>query len=470
MPKKRAIKYLLIALPLLALAGLIGFRVFQAVKSKDQQTSAGGGGAGRSGSGGPGGPGGPGGARAQTVQTDVVSTGLVSEKAALTGSLRAKEQVDVSPKIAGRLVSILVDTGHPVARGALIAQIEDDEIRQQVERSKAAIAVVDATIAQRVAELDNAKAELERKKQLVEAGLLSRIELDALEMRRRVAESQVELARAQKRQSEAEQRELNIRQSQTRIYSPISGLVAKRHAHPGAMVSSGVPIVTVVSVAPMVIEAKASERDIARVKRGLPVTITVDSLPGQRFTGRVMRISPLLDAQTRNGLVEIEIPNRDGMLKGEMFARVDLDLGSSRETTLLPRDALVYRGDQPGVYVIDSEKAKFIALQTGLTQEDKVEVISGLKAGDTVITRGSNLLKDGDRIRVMGKGQQGQQGQQGGPRQQEQQAENQRQPGEKTVPRSKEQRAGRQASTPIQSQQQGNQQQSDKPWQRKSGQ
>src|SRR5262245_43375412 len=465
MPKKRALKYLLIALPLIALAGLIGFRVFQAVKSKDQEPSAGPGGAG--------GRGAPGGGRVQTVQTDVVLTGQISEKVALTGSLRAKEQVDVSPKLAGRLVSILVDTGHQVTRGALIAQIEDDEIRQQVERSKAAIAVVAATIAQREAELDNARAEHERKKQLSDAGLLSRIELDALEMRHRVAHSQVELARAQKRQSEAERRELDIRQSQTRIYSPISGLIAKRHAHPGAMTNPGTPIVTVVSASPMVIEARASERDIARVKRGLPVTITVDSLPGQRFTGRVMRISPLLDAQTRNGSVEIEIPNREGMLKGEMFARVELDLGSARETTLLPRDALVYRGDQPGVYVIDSEKAKFIALETGLTQEDKVEVISGLKVGDTIITRGSNLIKDGDRIGVMGKGQPG--GQQGDPQRRQaenrgQPDENQPQPGEKPGPRSKEQRANRQASSPIQAQQQSNQQQSDKPWQRKTGQ
>jgi RND family efflux transporter MFP subunit len=435
MPKKRVIKYLLIALPLIALAGLIGFRVFQAVRSKNQETTAGPGGGGR---------GVPGGWRVQTVHTDVLSTGQISEKVSLTGSLRAKEQVDVSPKIAGRLVSILVDTGHPVTQGALIAQIEDDEIRQQVERSKAAIAVVEATIAQREAELGNAKVELERKKQLIDAGVLSRMELDALEMRHRVAMSQVELARAQKRQSEAERRELDIRQSQTRIYSPVTGLVAKRHAHPGAMINPGTSIVTVVSVSPMVIEAKASERDIARIKRGLPVTVTVDSLPGQRFTGRVMRISPLLDAQTRNGLVEIEIPNRGGTLKGEMFARVELDLGGARETTLLPRDALVYRGDQPGVYVIESEKAKFIALETGQTQEDKVEVISGLKAGDAVVTRGSNLLKDGDRVRVMGKGQQG------GSQQQERQAESLRQPGEKPGGGP----APRQASAPGQPQQQ----------------
>ena len=156
-------------------------------------------------------------------------------------------------------------------------------------------------------------------------------------------------------------------------------------------------------------------------------------------------ISPLLDAQTRNGLVEIEIPNRDGTLKGEMFVRVELDLGGARETTLLPRDALVYRGDQPGVYVIESEKAKFIALETGLTQEDKVEVISGLKAGDAVITRGSNLLKDGDRVRVMGNGRQG-------GSQQERQAENLRQPGGKPGGGP----APRQASTPGQPQQQTN--------------
>jgi RND family efflux transporter MFP subunit len=255
-------------------------------------------------------------------------------------------------------------------------------------------------IAQREAELTNARAELDRKRQLIESGLLSRIELDTLETRVRVSQSQLELARAQRRQSEAEQRELSIRQSQTKIFAPIHGVVADRHVDIGAMVSSSNPIVTLVSLSPMVIDAKASERDIARIRRGAAVNITVDSLPGRKFNGRIMRISPLLDPQTRNGQVEIEIPNRDGMLKSEMFARIELSLGTERETTLLPRDALVYRGDQPGAYVMESEKAKFIALETGLTQEDKVEVLKGLKVGDTVITRGSNLVKDGDTVRV----------------------------------------------------------------------
>jgi RND family efflux transporter MFP subunit len=396
MAKKLRAKYLLIFLPLLALAGFTGYRVKQAMQAKAelQQT------AGQGNRGGPGGGGG--GPRAQNVQTGVVASGRVSEKITLTGSLKAKEQVDVSPKIPGRILKLNVDVGQPVSRGALLAVIEDDEIQQQLERSKAAIAVVDASIAQREAELNNAKADLERRRKLVTDGLLPATELDALETRQRVAQSQLELARAQRRQSEAEQRELSIRQSQTRIYAPISGVVARRHLDLGALATSNTPIVTLVSLNPMVIEAKTSERDIARIKRGATVTVTVDSVPGQTFSGRVMRILPQLDPQTRNGLVEIEIANRGGVLKGEMFARAELDLGSQRETTLLPRDALVYRGEQPGVYTIEAEKAKFLPVETGLTQEDKVEAVSGLKVGDVVITRGSNLLKEGDRVRVMG--------------------------------------------------------------------
>jgi len=186
--------------------------------------------------------------------------------------------------------------------------------------------------------------------------------------------------------------------------SPITGIIANRQLDVGAMAGPSAPIVTIVSVNPMVIQARASEQEVSRIRRGASVKVTVDGLPGQQFTGRVMRIAPLLDPQTRNGLIEIEIPNRNGALKGEMFARAELDLGSQRETTLLPRDALVYRGDQPGVYTIESDTARFREVETGLTQQDKVEVLNGLKLGEVVVTRGSNLLKDGDKVKIIGGG------------------------------------------------------------------
>lgn len=400
------IKAILILVPFIALFGFTGYRVYQATKQTAQANGAPGrpGGGGMGGGMSRGGPGGGGGGgRMQQVMTGVVTSGRINEKISLTGNLKAKQMVDVTSRISGRITQVLVDTGLPVARGALIAVVEDDEIKQQIERSKASISVADASIGQREAELVNAKMELNRKKQLVDQGILSKQELDALDMRLGVSQSQLELAKAQKRQSEAELRELNIRQGQTRIYAPISGIVARRLVDIGAMVGATNPIVTIVSVSPMVIETQVAERDITRIRRGAIVSVTVDSLANQTFVGKVMRIAPMLDPQTRNGMVEIEIPNRESMLKAEMFARIVLDLGSSRETLLLPRDALVYRGNQPGVFTIDNNIARFKPVDTGLMQEDNVELLGGLKDGDKVVTSGANLIKDGDQVRVGGR-------------------------------------------------------------------
>jgi RND family efflux transporter MFP subunit len=443
---RTGIKHLLWVLPLLGLLGFVGYRVREKVRANAELQQGGapgqggpggqaqggqgqgrpGGQGGQGGGPGGGGPGGGGGGRAQVVQTDKVASGKIAEKIQLTGALKAKDQVDVMPRIGGRITKLTLDVGQQVKRGALVAQIEDDEIIQQIERSKASLAVVDASIAQREAELNNAKTDLERRKKLIDEGVLPKSEIDTLETRLRVAQSQLELTRAQRRQSEAEQRELNIRHGQTKVYAPLTGVVSRRQLDLGAMAGANTPIVTIVSENPMVIEAKTSERDIARIRRGAVVKVTIDSLPGQNFTGRVLRIAPQLDPQTRNGIVEIEIPNRNGALKGEMFARAELNLGSERMTTLLPRDALVYRGEQPGVYVIENNAAKFLPLETGLTQEDKVEVVNGLKVGDVVITRGSNLIKEGDRVRVQeARGPGGEGGGQGGQPRQGQAAANQ---------------------------------------------
>lgn len=136
MPGKFKAKQIFIIIPSIALLGYIGYRVFQAVRFKsDIQQS----GPGQSGGGGRGGAGG----RMQTVQTGVVTSGRINEYVVLTGALKAKNHIDLNPRIQGRIVKIEVDTGQAVTAGSLVAMIEDDEIRQQVERSKAAIAVVD---------------------------------------------------------------------------------------------------------------------------------------------------------------------------------------------------------------------------------------------------------------------------------------------------------------------------------------
>jgi len=155
-----------------------------------------------------------------------------------------------------------------------------------------------------------------------------------------------------------------------------------------------------VNLAILVTAANVPERDVAKLRLGNQATVQMDAFGDQQFHGRVARIAPVLDAATRSALVEVEIPNTDGGLKGEMFARVTLDLASTRQAVLIPREALVYRGSQPGVYVVQNNRPVFRTIETGLTRGEDVEVANNLEADTTIVTRRATMITEGDQIRI----------------------------------------------------------------------
>ncbi|MCL6505439.1 MAG: efflux RND transporter periplasmic adaptor subunit [Bryobacteraceae bacterium] len=341
--------------------------------------------------------------RQVTVSLTQSLTGPVREKLLLTGALKPKETVDVTPKATGRVERIYVNVGDLVRSGALIAELEDDELQQQVNRAEAALAVARAARAQREAELSNAKAELERAEQLRHEGLISAQDLEARRTSFQVFQAQVRLAQAQGEQAEAELRELKIRLSQTKIYAPINGHIAQRYVDVGALVSPATPIVRLVNLGTLITAASVPEREVGKLRVGNQAVVHVDAFGDRSFSGRVARIGPVLDAATRSATIEIEIANPEYLLKAEMFARVELDLGSTRQAVLIPREALVYRGQQPGVYLLDGNRPVFRPIETGLTQGDHVEVLSNLAPGVTLVGRGASMLTEGDRIVVPGR-------------------------------------------------------------------
>jgi len=370
---------------LAALGALLAFRLYGALWG-------GGGGDARGG--------GPGGERAQPVEVARAERTDLSENVTLVGSLRAKEQVDVAPKVGGRLVELRVDLGDAVKVGQLIARLEDGELSQQVRRAEAALQVSRAAVAQREAELDNLKMEAERHQSLERDGIISSQQSAQIQTQVRVGEAQVELSRAQMEESEATLEELRIRLSQTDIFAPISGVVARRYVDAGALLSANDPVVLIINLTRMVTVVNIPERQLFRVQVDDEAKVSVDALGGEETTGRVVRISPLLDAQTRTAAVEIEIPNPEGHLKGEMFARVDLNLTLQREAIFIPRQALVYRSAEPGVFVVDSDVARFQPVRIGAADGDRIEAMEGLEPGQIIVTRGANLLQNGDRIQI----------------------------------------------------------------------
>ncbi len=338
--------------------------------------------------------------RIVNVDLTQARVGEIREELLLTGSLKPKEVVDVNPKGTGRIERIHFLVGDSIGAGELVAEMEDDELEQQVKRSEASYAVSEANISARKAELANTKADLDRAKLLFDEELLSPQEYQQSQTSLEVMEAQLQLAQAQAQQAFAELSEFRIRLAQAKIHAPMSGVVSARYVDPGALVAPNNPILQIVNLATMVTQGNVPERNVGKLRLGNDTEVFVDAIPGQDFRGRVARIAPVLDAATRSAIIEIDIDNPELVLKAEMFARITLDLGTMRAATLIPRDGLVYRGQQPGVFIVEEQTQRpiFRSIETGLTREDQVEVLANLDPGTRIVGRGATMLRDGDRI------------------------------------------------------------------------
>ncbi len=388
-------KKTVVALLVFSFFGWVGYKAFQGYQARAAMPATKG--AGRV-------PAGPGGGfaamRAPLVEAAQVEMSDFKDRVLLVGSLKPDAEVQVMSKISGRIEMILVDVGDPVGKGQLIAAVEDREILQQIQQAEAALGVARASIQQREAELANFERQVARFRELFEQDLIARQDLEDAATRQQSSQAQVLLSKAQLRQSEAALNQFKINHENTRIYAPMDGVVGRRHLHPGAIVSMNTPILTIVNLENMRTLVNVVEKDLVRISQGAHAEVAVDAFPGRTFDGRVSRVSPVLDPATRTAEVEVHLANPGWALRAEMFARVLLDLGGRRQGLLVPRDALIYRGDQGGVFVLQEGIARFRPIQSGIAQQDAVEVISGLSAGEQVITMGASLLKDGDRVRL----------------------------------------------------------------------
>jgi RND family efflux transporter MFP subunit len=393
-------KKLLFLVIAVGFAGLVGFRAYTAYKAKAAGPAPG---AIRE-SKGSGRGGGVALIRVPLVDTAIASEGSLEDKVSLVGSLRPIAEVQVMSKIAGRVEKVLVDVGDIVQAGQLLAQVEDREIQQQIQEAEASLSVARAAIRGREAELKNVVLQVKRYRELHEQNLIARQDLDDLITRQQSAEAQLELGKAQATQAQANLNQFKINLENTRSNAPMDGFVGKRSIHPGALVAINTPIVNLVDLRTLRMVINVVERDIVRVNKGVTAEVSVDAFPGRTFAGKVLRVSPVMDPATRTGQVEIHVSNPGNLLRAEMFARVTLDLGTSRKGILVPREALVYKGDRSGVFTLDGSVVRFRPVEPGLTQQASVEILQGLKAGEKVVAMGASLLKDGDQVRLRGEG------------------------------------------------------------------
>jgi len=342
------------------------------------------------------------------VEIEPVAKGLMRDVRDFTGSLNARSQFVVAPKIAGRVQRLLFNIGDRVQKGQLIALLDDEEYRQQVDQVRAELAVARANLEESQDTLELTKRELERTVALRQKKIASESELDAAESKYRNQESKLKVAMAQVIQKEAALRGAEIRLSYTRIEVPPhqeKGLqvVGERYVHEGAMLAANNPIISIFDISSMIAAIYVIEQDYSKVQVGMMADISTDAYPGRTFRGRIVRKAPLLKETSRQARVEIEIPNPEGQLKPGMFVRASIEFGQSANATLVSRDALVKRGGAVGVFQVDREEktARFIPIVTGIVNGRQVEILRPPLSG-YVVTLGHHLLEDGAPVILPG--------------------------------------------------------------------
>ena len=332
------------------------------------------------------------------------------EHITVVGNLIGEATVDVVPRIAGRIAQMPVKLGDRVNKGQLVAKIEDNEIREQVNQAEANLAVNRANVMARENDLRVAESTTARLQRSYDSGLLSKQALEDADARVSTARSQLDVARAQVNQTQARIDELKITLGNTSVLSPVDGFVGRRLLDPGAFAGANTVMLSVVDIGSVRLVANLVEKDFKRIQAGVEAVVEVDAFPGESFRGQVSRVSPVFDPATRTAQMEIEVPNPGFRLKPGMYARVSLTSDRRADALTVPRAAVVDIEGKRGVFLVESDLAKFQEIKTGVSDGTVMEVTSGLTDGQRVVTTGALAIRNGDRVSVLGAGRGGREG------------------------------------------------------------
>jgi RND family efflux transporter MFP subunit len=346
------------------------------------------------------------------VEIAQVQRATIRDIGYFTGSLLPHSQFGVAPNIAGRIKKLFVNAGDVVKQGQLIALLDDEEYVQQAEQTQAELQVARANLDESRGALEIAEREFERIKALRERKIISQSELDAAEAQYNAQVARHRVALAQVAQKEAALKTAKVRLSYTKIHASWEAknrgfrVVGERFVDEGAMLSANTPIVSILDINSLIAVIHVTDKDYFKIRTGHKARVSIETFPDRTFSGRVVRIAPLLKETSRQARVEIEIPNSEGLLKPGMFVRVQVEFASHYDATVIPVTALAKRDGQQGVFVaaLDTMKVHFVPVTLGIINGKIAEVVEPLLS-EWVVTLGHHLLEDGDSITLPGKEQ-----------------------------------------------------------------
>lgn len=314
-------------------------------------------------------------ATAYSVSVITANKQNISENFSLVGTITANNDVVILSETSGRVVKVNAEVGDYKQAGSVLVEV-DDELKE------AAFKTANMTY-------DKAKKDLERFESLYKEGSISESQIEQSRWNFQNAEAQYIVARRQYRD--------------TKITTPISGIVTARPVNVGTMLQ-GAPqptiVANVVDISKLKVKINVSEKDVFKLKIGDAVDVTTDVYPGVTFNGRVSTISVKAD-EAHTYPVEV-ILNNDSKhpLKAGMFGHVSFSTKSNEKNIVIPREAIIGSIKEPKVYVVENNTAKIRPIVVGKQIGTNIEVLSGIMAGEIIVVNGQNNLKDNAAVTV----------------------------------------------------------------------
>jgi multidrug efflux system membrane fusion protein len=324
-----------------------------------------------------------------TADTAAVGRATITRDLVVRGTVTAypNEDVKVSALVPGRVDALTVAEGDTVRQGQVIARIDTRGLLDQQRQATAAKQ-------QAAAQLENAQLNLQRNEQLFTRGIAAGKEVEDARMAVAQAQAAVE-------QANASLNTVGLQIDRAEVRSPISGQVVKRMVSVGEQVdgTAAQPIVEIANLDRVELAANVPAEQLSHVSVKQAVSVASDAYPDRTFAGTIVAIAPSVDPATNTTLVRIRVDNDDRLLKVGMFAQATVRLEQHDNAIVVPAAALV-RDDQgaAAVYVLDGDTARRTPVTTGIEERDRVEIVQGLRDGQTILTSGVHGLGDAVKI------------------------------------------------------------------------
>jgi RND family efflux transporter MFP subunit len=323
----------------------------------------------------------------------------VRETIKAAGSVAARAQVVITPKVGGRIARLLVEEGTYVRPGQLLAEIDHTELTAQLAQSEASVASAQAAISQGRINLISSRSDEKRMKELWDQKAISEQQYEQAVTRSQLAQQSIDAAQAQLAQAKATVRFNQANLANYMVTAPIAGQITVRNVDAGAMAAAGVALFTLAQTANLRAEFDLPERQLARLYRGQAVMVASTAQPEKPVRAKVTEISPIVDPQSRLVRIKVDLPN-NGVFRPGLSVDGEFVLAEKDKAMTLPLEAVAVVGDRSTVLVMVDGKVAERDVKTGIRNLRQIEILQGLSPGETVIVAGQTFVKPGDVVDV----------------------------------------------------------------------